>query len=142
VGNPSTQTTVTEGDGLKARIYHAHAICTYGRPTEQSEQALIRQSFPEYEIVDPGLAEENEEKLLGGMEYCKKLVESCDALAFSRIQGKVTAGVGVEVKHALALGKPVYELTDSGVRQVFEPPTYVSREETRKLYVEWMIENL
>jgi len=127
---------------LKGRIYHAHAICTYGRPAERYEQSLIRLVFPQYEIVDPGLAEENEEKLLGGMDYCKKLVESCDALAFSRIQGKVTAGVGVEVEHALALLKPVYELTSDGVRQVFEPPTYVSREETRKLYVEWMIENL
>jgi hypothetical protein len=126
---------------MRARIYHAHAICTYGRTAEQREQALIRQIFPEYEIVDPGLAEENEEKLLGGMDYCKKLVESCDALAFSRIQGKVTAGVGVEVAHALALGKPVYELTGSGAKQVFETPTYVSIEETRKLYVEWMIDN-
>ena len=127
---------------MKGRIYHAHAICTYGRPIERREQALIQQLFPEYEIVDPGLAEENEEKLIGGMDYCKKLVESCDALAFSRIQGKVTAGVGVEVEHALALGKPVYEIILHGVRQVFERPSYVSREETRKLYVEWMMENL
>ncbi len=71
-----------------------------------------------------------------------KLVESCGALAFSRIQGKVTSGVGQEVEHALALGKPVYELIGNGVRQVFEPPSYVSREETRKLYVEWQMENL
>jgi hypothetical protein len=104
VGNPSTETTVPEGHCLKGRIYHAHAICTYGRPAEQHEQALIRLVFPEYEIVDPGLAKENEEKLLGGMDYCKKLVESCDALAFSRILGRVNAGVGVEVGHALALG--------------------------------------
>jgi len=50
---------------LKARIYHAHAICTYGRLIERQEQAIIRQIFPEHEIVDPGLYEENEDKLLG-----------------------------------------------------------------------------
>ena len=127
---------------MNARIYHAHAIVTYGKPIEVREQTLIRQVFPGYEIVDPGLYEENEEKLIGRMDYCKKLVESCDALAYSRIQGKVTAGVGAEVEHALALGKQVYELVGNGVRQVFEPPSYVSREETRKLYVEWMMENL
>jgi len=126
---------------LKARNYHAHAICTYGRLTEMQEQAIIRQIFPDHEIVDPGLYEENEEKQLGGMDYCMKLVESCDALAFSRILGKVTSGVGQEVEHALALGRPVYEIIGLGVRQVFEPPRYVSREETRKLYDEWENQN-
>jgi len=105
------------------------------------EQAIIRQIFPDHEIVDPGLYEENEEKQLGGMDYCMKLVESCDALAFSRILGKVTSGVGQEVEHALALGRPVYEIIGLGVRQVFEPPRYVSREETRKLYDEWENQN-
>ncbi len=95
-----------------------------------------------HEIVDPGSYEENEEKLLLGMDYCMKLVESCDAIAFSRIRGKVTAGVGKEVEHALALGKPAYELVDDAVRQVLEPPSYVSREESRKLYDQWESENL
>ncbi len=127
---------------MKARIYHAHPICTYGRLAEQREQLLIRQIFPGYEIVDPGLYKKNEEKRLGGMEYCMKLVDSCDALAFSRILGKVTSGVGLEVEHALASGKAVYELIGNGVRQVSEPLAYVSREETLQLYDEWENENL
>jgi len=54
----------------------------------------------------------------------------------------VTSGVGQEVGHALALGKPVYEIIGHGVRQVFEPPSYISREETRRLYDEWENQNL
>jgi len=76
------------------------------------------------------------------MDYCMNLVESCDALVFSRILGMVTSGVGQEVGHALALGKPVYEIIGHGVRQVFEPPSYISREETRRLYDEWENQNL
>ncbi len=94
-------------------------MCTYGTPVEKQEQAVIRKIFPNHEIIDPGSYEDNEEKLLGGMNYCLKLVETCDALAYSRIRDKVTAGVGKEAKHALALGKPVYELVSNGVRQVF-----------------------
>jgi hypothetical protein len=117
-------------------------MCTYGTPTEIREQIIIRKIFPTHEIIDPGSYEENEEKQLGGMDYCMKLVESCDALAFSRIQGKVTSGVGKEVEHALALGKSVYELVGEAVRQVFEAPSYVSREESWELYDQWENENL
>ncbi len=126
---------------MTTRIYYAHAMCTYGTQVEKREQAVIQRIFPGHEIIDPGAYEDNEEKLLGGMNYCLKLVESCDALAFSRIRGKVTAGVGKEAKHALALKKPVYELVGDAVRQVFKPPRYVSREESRKLYAEWKNEN-
>ena len=142
MGHSSTQRRVAKGScDLKARIYHAHARCTYGRLTEKREQALIRHVFPEYEIVDPGLYEENEEKRVGRMDYCLKLVDSCNALAFSRILDKVTSGVGLEVEHALASGKPVYELIGDGVRRVSEPPAYVSIDETLQLYDEWEHEN-
>jgi len=126
---------------LKARIYHAHARCTYRRQAERREQVIIRQIFPEHEIVDPGLYDENEEKRFGGVEYCIKLVDSCDALAFSRILGKVTSGVGLEVEHALASRKSVYEIIGNGVRPVSEPPAYVSIQETLQLYDEWEDEN-
>ena len=85
--------------------------------------------------------EENEKKRIGGMDYCMKLVDSCNALAFSRILDKVTSGVGLEVEHALPSGKPVFELISNGVRRVSEPPAYVSIDETLQLYDEWEYEN-
>jgi len=142
VGDSSTQGKFAESCSLTARIYHAHAKCTYGTPTEEREQAIIRKTFPQHEIVDPGLEEDNEEKLFGGMDYCLKLVKSCDALAFSRINGEVTSGVGKEVEYALSLGTPVYELAGDSMSQVLAPPKYLSIEETVTLYDEWENENL
>jgi nucleoside 2-deoxyribosyltransferase len=112
-------------------------MCTYYTPTQERELAIIGKTFPTHEIVDPGDYEDNLEKEVRGMEYCLELVESCDALVFSRILGKVTAGVGKEVEHAFSLGKPVYELVGDRARMIYKSPKYVSKEETKDLYAEW-----
>jgi hypothetical protein len=47
----------------------------------------------------------------------------------------------LEVEHALASGKPVYELVRNGVTRISEPPVYVSIDETFQLYDEWEYEH-
>jgi hypothetical protein len=122
---------------MSERVYHAHALCTYGTQVERREQEVIRKCFPAYEIVDPGSYEDNIEKLVGGMNYCLKLVESCDILVFSRTLGQVTAGVGKEIKHALALGRAVFEVDGDALKPISSAPVYLSRERTRELYSQW-----
>ncbi len=124
------------------RIYYSHAMCTYYTPVEEQELAIIGKSFPAHEIVDPGDYEDNSEKAVKGMNYCLELVGSCDALVFSRLLGKVTAGVGKEIGHALSFGKPVYEIIGDTARLIRESPDYISREETKDLYVRWKNQNL
>ncbi|MDE1818711.1 MAG: hypothetical protein KGI19_08930 [Thaumarchaeota archaeon] len=124
------------------KIYYAHAMCIYGTEDEEIEKGHIKIHFPEHDIVDPGSYASNIEKRNGGMEYCKKLVSNCDALVFTRLLGKVTAGVGIEVHHALSQNKPVFELKNGKVKSVKKPLKYISRENTIHLYGKWRMRKI
>ena len=76
------------------------------------------------------------------MEFCKKLIDGCDSLVFSRLLGKITSGVGIEINHALTHNKPVYEMKDGRMENVKKGVKYVSREHTIQLYEKWRIQNL
>ncbi len=116
------------------KIYYAHAMCIYGTNDEEEEIQQIRQNFPGHSIVDPGTYTSNPEKRRDTMEYCKKLVSGCDKLVFTRLLGKITAGVGIEINHALVSGKIVYELKNNKTKQIKKPVKYISREDTISLY--------
>ena len=124
------------------RVYYSHAICTYRTQTEKAERKQIRARFPKYKIIDPGEYEGNIEKTLGGMEYCFQLIRSCDALIFSRLKTKITAGVGKEINYALRNGVRVYELRGKHVKSIREPVAYLSRKRTVRLYSLWRLEQL
>ncbi len=124
------------------RVYHAHAICTYGSQQEQIEIMSIKANFLECTIVDPGSYENSVEKRNDGMEFCKRLVNTCDCLVFSRLFNKITAGVGKEINHALSQNKLVYELKDGKVERIEKSVKYISREDTIKLYNKWRMRNL
>ena len=116
------------------KIYYAHAMCIYGTDDEKNEIQQIRQNFPDHSIVDPGTYANNPEKRRDTMEYCKKLVSGCDKLVFTRLFGKITAGVGIEINHALESGKIVYELKNKKTKQIKKPVKYISRKDTISLY--------
>ena len=108
------------------KIYYAHAMCIYGTDDEENEIQQIRQNFPDHSIVDPGTYANNPEKRRDSMEYCKKLVSGCDKLVFTRLLGKITAGVGIEINHVLESGKIVYELKNKKTKQKDELKTKIS----------------
>lgn len=116
------------------KIYYAHAMCIYRTDDEENEIQQIRQNFPDHIIVDPGTYANNPEKRRDSMEYCKKLVSGCDKLVFTRLLGKITAGVGIEINHALEFGKIVYELKNNKTKQIKKPVKYISRKDTISLY--------
>ena len=116
------------------KIYYAHAMCIYGTDDEEVEIQQIKQNFPDHSIVDPGTYVNNPDKKNGGMEYCKKLVSGCDKLVFTRLLGKITAGVGIEIHHALESGKIVYELKKNKTTQIKKPVKFISRIDTIFLY--------
>lgn len=123
------------------KIYYAHAMCLYGTKCEKSEKRAIKKKFSKAKIVDPGFYERILEKTIDKMGYCLKLVEGCDVLIFSRLLGKITAGVGKEVNHALSKGKKVFELSDGKLLKISSPVGYISRFNSVALYVKWEIEN-
>jgi len=116
------------------RLYYSHSMMIYGTQKERSEQSFIQHHFPGAEIIDPGAIQANPEKARRGMEYCLDLVETCDALVFTRFEGAITSGVGMEVNHALSKGKRVHELRKQELFEITGPVEYLSREETVKLY--------
>ena len=109
----------------------------YGTEIEKAEAEIIRARLPGYELVDPGEYEGNPEKSEQGMQYCFKLIDGCDALAFSRLLGKITSGVGLEVNYALSRYKPVYHIDRTGLIRVMKRVNYLSREDTLKHYDFW-----
>jgi hypothetical protein len=91
------------------RVFYAHPMKTYGTEAESKEKALIESRFVGCEVVDPSTHQAGIEPGRETEHYLR-LLDSCDCLVFSRYFGYITEGVKPEVEHALAKGKPTYEL--------------------------------
>ena len=102
------------------RVFYSHPMKTYGTEAERREKALIESRFVGCEVVDQsahraGLEPGRE------TEFYLGLLDSCDILVFSRYFGYITEGVKPEVEHALAKGKPTYELRGGRFIEVTGP---------------------
>jgi hypothetical protein len=118
------------------RVYYAHAMCLYGTAVEKAEMLAIAAHLPDHEIVNPGTLQSADGNK--GMQYWFSLVDGCDALVFSRLLNRVTAGVGLEVNHALARPIPVHELLHQDrMIGVVKPVQFLTREETLKHFEFW-----
>lgn len=115
-------------------IYYAHAMCLYGRADERQQLARIRKKFRRSKIVNPADYDGHPLKQADTVGFCLKLVEGCDLVVFSRLLGKITAGVGKEVNHALKIGKPVFELSLAKIVRRTRKVAHVSRRDTIVLY--------
>ena len=124
------------------KIYYSHAMTIYGTEIETNEKLLILKNIPNANIVDPGSFQNNIRKQKEGMSYCLRLVEKCHSLVFTRFLNKITAGVGLEVNHALKKDMPVYELRKDKLRKISKPVTYLSRDDTNRLYRKWGLKQL
>ena len=122
----------------KNTVYYAHAMCLYGHPDERKELRMIKDAFPDCKIINPCAYEDHPDKRRDVLGFCFQLIDTADGLVFSRLLGKITAGVGAEVNHALKIGKAVFELQDNEsdweVVRVKKPVRYISRPATRDLY--------
>jgi hypothetical protein len=111
-------------------------MCLYGSPDERAEIEIIRRLLPSYTIVNPA-AYEPRSKGDDVMDHFFQLIHTCHALVFSRLSGNITAGVGLEVNHALGQ-MPVFELHDGVISIIVSSSVqFLSREETLKAYSEW-----
>jgi len=122
------------------RIYYAHAMCMYGWAAERRELGIIRRKFRGQRIVNPAAYQNHPDKRRDQMGFCLRLVAASHSVVFSRILGKVTAGVGKEVNHALRLGKPVYEVAASKVVRRTRRVSYISPRASRALYEKWRLQ--
>lgn len=96
------------------KVFYSHAKKAYGTRAEARQLSIIREMFPDAEVIDPGSGEDAPGRPEKEISYFLEIVDSCDVLVFSRHNGVVTSGVLQEVKRALAKGKPVYEIRRGG----------------------------
>ncbi|MGI0080936.1 MAG: hypothetical protein ACRECH_15090, partial [Nitrososphaerales archaeon] len=122
---------------MRLQVYYAHAMCIYKTKFEKAEKKQIRKHLPSCLIIDPGSFQDNVAKKQEGMKYCFGLIDECNLLVFTRLLGKVTSGVGLEIRHAISKGIPVFELKDRSMKQITKPVKYLSREDTREYYSLW-----
>lgn len=122
----------------RATVYYAHAMCIYRRREERDQLRAIRRGLPRRsQIVNPAVFDGHPEKLADTIGFCLRLVEASDAVVFSRLVGKISAGVGREINHALKKGKPVFEVSGQRLVRRTRRVTYISRRATISLYERW-----
>lgn len=80
------------------KIYYAHSRMKYNTMIERYELALIRKKFPDAEIINPNGEVDQTAGEEAIMQECLKLVDSCDMLVFSSVDGIVGKGVMQEVE--------------------------------------------
>lgn len=85
--------------------YYAHSIYKYNTEIEKYELSLI----PD-EVINPnGNVDQTKcEKEI--MRDCYKLIDKCDCLVFSSVDGVLGRGVANEITYAFVRGIPIYYL--------------------------------
>lgn len=83
--------------------YYAHSVFKYDTYIEEYEYSLIPGR-----VVNPnGLVDQSQsEKEI--MSHCFKLIDMCDDLVFSSVDGVIGKGVADEITYAFMREKPIY----------------------------------
>lgn len=121
------------------KLYFAHPVTDYGTARQTQAIAGLVAHFADLgrplQVENPDQPHHQAGYQAEGMAYFKRVVETCQALAFMRFpDGSIGAGVGKEIHWALTGNKWLYEVFHGKVYQVQDMPTPVlSVEETRAL---------
>lgn len=123
------------------RVYFAHAKPDYN---SQIEKEVIKMygAFEGTVIVNPADPALCNSCIANSMSYWLGIVSSCTALTYIRYHGKITAGVGLEINHALERKMKVWEIRlwqgRNGISHervwVENPVKYLSVAETKALF--------
>lgn len=106
-------------------VYYAHSVHLYGTEQEQRDMRTLKQLG--FEVVNPSImaiqvrldmAKEKYNDAKGEVDFAKcmeevfyPILDECDALAYrAHIDGKISTGVGTELKYMISRGKPIFEL--------------------------------
>ena len=96
------------------KLYFAHPVTDYDTPFEALCRCALAAQFPD--VLDPNGPEHDAAYRAEGWPYFDRLVETCQAVAFTRMpDGRISAGVAKEVASFFERGLPVYEIGRSDV---------------------------
>lgn len=94
------------------KIYYAHHLWKYNTKIEEYELDVIKRYFPNAEIINPnGYIEQGREESVI-MKDCLEVIENCNILIFSSVNGVVGRGVVDEFNKASKLRLPIYYIMD------------------------------
>lgn len=105
-------------------VYYAHCRALYGTKQELRDISLLNSLG--YEILNPNesIHQVDCEKCDDVMEYFKKLVLTCDVLAFRALPFGIPQGVYKEIQYAENNNIPVFELPiNVGLRELTRAET-------------------
>ena len=93
--------------------YYAHSVYKYNTPIEQYELSLI----PGKVINPNGIVDQTKsEKEI--MKHCYSLIDKCNALVFSSVDGVIGRGVAGEITHAFIRNKDVYYIHGNRLHKI------------------------
>lgn len=95
------------------KIYYAHHLWKYNTKIEEYELEVVKRYFPNAEIINPNgyIKQDREESII--MKDCLEVIENCNILIFSSVNGVVGRGVVDEFNKASKLGLPIYYIMDN-----------------------------
>lgn len=115
----------------KMKVYYSHPVQIYGGNREKEEIELIKKFLPSYKIINPKhyqkgylnyldtISELDKSLRSSGSEfpirkikfnYWLQIIDTCQALAFSRYDGQITEGVLAEAEYAGQINLDIYEI--------------------------------
>lgn len=107
-------------------VFYAHSMSWYGKPIEAKSIAVL--DALGFSVLNP--ASHQEGYNIKGMLYSAKLIDKCDAVAFSSFKdGKIGSGVQWELDYAQSKGLPIFEVPHLKGRK------RLTRQETRERIV-------
>ena len=110
-----------------SRIYFSHSVSDRGTKRSAAALDIIAAELPSFEIVDPNSIEisvgHSRDHAAGGRDFFKDTIQSCDALAFLRLEdGRIGEHWAKDITWALAGGISVYEVATGGLVPVDRMP--------------------
>lgn len=110
--------------------YYAHSVYKYNTPIEEYEMSLI----PDKVINPNGIVDQTKcEKEI--MKHCYKLIDKCQHLVFSSVDGVIGKGVADEIVYAFCNNKKIYYIHGNKlhrIKSILIKP--IANSKTRRLY--------
>ena len=117
------------------KAYYAHSIFKYNTDVEKYEISLIP-----YSVVNPNGCVNQTLSEAEIMHECFNLIDECDVLVFSSLDGVIGKGVADEIKHALINGKQVFYIFNNMLNKINEINIHpIQSSSSRRIYAtfEW-----
>lgn len=110
--------------------YYAHSVLKYNTDVEKYETSLIPGCY-----INPNGNIDQTQSETEIMKHCYRLIDDCDDLVFSSLDGVIGKGVADEIMYAFMNDKPIYYIYNNKlnkVKQIVIKP--IENSTTRRIY--------